>query len=210
MHWDRHPSSRDGSVPVFIFPTELTYYADDLSSHKQVLTLYNPYGFVLSYKVLSTAPEKYSVGDSSGLIQPGCCVDIVVRHKDVAKATHGHRDKFRIYLSERGQRKYIGQKDIPAVVLASARDTLPEIKDNFSSLKKESLSGATVTDVSTHRGSNPSTLVVFVAVICISALLLPTQGEKGTSLPQYLHLTMNQKLIAAYVLGLVTMVLLRA
>lgn len=70
----------------------------------------------------------------------------VVRHKDVAKATHGHRDKFRICLSERGQRKYIGQKDIPAVVLASVRDTLPEIKDNFSSLKKDSLSGATVTD----------------------------------------------------------------
>lgn len=29
--------------PVFVFPTELIFYADDQSTHKQVLTLYNPY-----------------------------------------------------------------------------------------------------------------------------------------------------------------------
>ena len=50
MHWDRDSRSLDGNVPVFVFPTELTFYADDLSSHKQILTLYNPYGFILSYK----------------------------------------------------------------------------------------------------------------------------------------------------------------
>lgn len=31
--------------------------------------------------------------------------------------------------------------------------------------------------------------------------MLPTVGEKNTSVPPYLHLTVNQKLIAAYILG---------
>ncbi|PIK57753.1 putative motile sperm domain-containing protein 1 [Apostichopus japonicus] len=210
MHWDRHSSSLDGNVPVFVFPTELTFYADDLNSHKQILTLYNPYGFILNYKVLSTAPQKYIVGDSHGLIQPGCCVDIVVRHRDATSAGHGQRDKFRISVSEQGKRKAIGHKDVPSILLASSTDAGEEKRDNFSSIRQDSSVATTSTDAgSRSRDSSPSSLIVVMAVACISALLLPTQGDKGTNLPDYLHLTMNQKLIAAYVLGLVTMVLLR-
>lgn len=209
MHFDRHSSSLDGNVPVFVFPTELLFYADDRSSHKQILTLYNPYGFILSYKVLSTAPQKYVVGGSHGLIQPGCCVDIVIRHRDVSSATHGQRDKFRISVSEHGKRKAIGHKDVPSVFLSSSTDVTEERKDSFSSTRQDSVATSTLTDASRSRDSSPSSLVVVIAVACISALLLPIQGDKGSNLPDYLHLTVNQKLIAAYVLGLVTMVLLR-
>lgn len=46
----RQPDLVEGSLPVFVFPTELVFYADDQTSHKQVLTLYNPYEFALKFK----------------------------------------------------------------------------------------------------------------------------------------------------------------
>ena len=60
--------------------------------------------------------------------------------------------------------------------------------------------------LSANRGrAGPGATVVLLALMCIVALMLPTQGEKGSRLPDYLHLTVNQKLIAAYVLGKVGM-----
>lgn len=38
------------AVPVFVFPPALDFYADEQSSHKQVLSLYNPFPRVLRYK----------------------------------------------------------------------------------------------------------------------------------------------------------------
>ena len=42
-----------------------------------------------------------------------------------------------------------------------------------------------------------------MAVVCIIALMLPLEGDKQHSdlIPQYLHLSVNQKLLAAFILG---------
>lgn len=37
-------------LPVFLFPTELVFYSEQRSSHRRVLTLYNPYSFRISFK----------------------------------------------------------------------------------------------------------------------------------------------------------------
>lgn len=50
QHHNRQPELVEGSLPVFVFPTELVFYADEQTSHKQVLTLYNPYEFALKFK----------------------------------------------------------------------------------------------------------------------------------------------------------------
>lgn len=50
MHPGQRPTLVDGRIPVFVFPTSLTFYANDQASHKQVLTLYNPYDFPLKFK----------------------------------------------------------------------------------------------------------------------------------------------------------------
>ena len=47
----------------------------------------------------------------------------------------------------------------------------------------------------------PSFVVILAALACIMALMLPLQGDGESRLPDYLHLSVNQKLIAAYVLG---------
>ena len=60
-------------------------------------------------------------------------------------------------------------------------------------------------------GQHPNLIACFAAIVCIIALFLPTEGESNNVLKDYpyLHLTVNQKLVFAYVLGLVTMAILR-
>ena len=40
-----------------------------------------------------------------------------------------------------------------------------------------------------------------MAVACIIALVLPMEGDKHSDLPHYLLLSVNQKLLAAFILG---------
>lgn len=46
------------SLPVFVFPSGIHFFADEPHSHKQVLTLYNPYEFPLCYK---STPLSFSI-----------------------------------------------------------------------------------------------------------------------------------------------------
>jgi len=41
----------DGKVPVFVFPVQLDFYYDDQTTHKRVVTIYNPYEFDVTFKV---------------------------------------------------------------------------------------------------------------------------------------------------------------
>lgn len=52
-------------------------------------------------------------------------------------------------------------------------------------------------------------LFLLTGVISVAFLLLPLQDELGSQLPQVLHVSLGQKLVTAYILGLLTMVLLR-
>jgi len=55
--------------------------------------------------------------------------------------------------------------------------------------------------VCTGRIQTPNYIVIVTAVMCIVALLLPTQGDQDTRFPMYLHLTSHLKIVFAYVLG---------
>ncbi len=45
----------------------------------------------------------------------------------------------------------------------------------------------------------PSLLTVLLGLVCMAALMLPTLGEQESTVPVYLHLSVNKKLVAAYV-----------
>ncbi|XP_074063816.1 motile sperm domain-containing protein 1 isoform X1 [Macrotis lagotis] len=246
----RQPELVEGNLPVFVFPTELIFYADDQSTHKQVLTLYNPYEFALKFKVLCTTPNKYVVVDAAGAVKPQCCVDIVIRHRDVRSCHYDVIDKFRLQVSEQSQRKALGRKEIIATLLPSAKEQRKEVEEKrikehltesvfleqmlcqtgihgspsicpFEKVERqpwsqEDLGSSPTSDA--HRSvavenrtvsSGPSLLTVFLGIVCIAALMLPTLGEVESLVPLYFHLSVNQKLVAAYVLGLITMVILR-
>lgn len=213
----RQPDLVEGSLPVFVFPTELVFYADEQASHKQVLTLYNPYEFALKFKVLCTAPNKYAVVDSTGAVKPQCCVDIVIRHKDVRACHYGVIDKFRLQVSEQSQRKALGRKEVMATLLPSAAQEQPQVRPQEEERRmKEQLADrvffeqtAFQTESRTAAPGGPSLLTVLLGLVCMVALMLPSVGEQESTVPVYLHLSVNKKLVAAYVLGLLTMVILR-
>ena len=60
------PSILDGKVPVFVFPVQLDFYFEDQTTHKRVVTIYNPYEFDVTFKV-STRPVDISLAQTNPL-----------------------------------------------------------------------------------------------------------------------------------------------
>jgi hypothetical protein len=48
----------DGKVPVFVFPVQLDFYYEDQTTHKRVVTIYNPYEFDVTFKVMVNIPMR--------------------------------------------------------------------------------------------------------------------------------------------------------
>ncbi|XP_071315441.1 motile sperm domain-containing protein 3-like isoform X2 [Trachinotus anak] len=96
-------------LPVFLFPSELVFYSGQRNSHRRVLTLYNPYRFRISFKMLCTAPSLYRVVEAEGSVAAKSCVDLVVRHLDVSPHNWGRRDRFRMEVRGGGQ---VGEREI--------------------------------------------------------------------------------------------------
>ncbi|XP_043516261.1 motile sperm domain-containing protein 1-like isoform X2 [Frieseomelitta varia] len=104
-------------LPVFVFPHSITFFLDDQSTHKRVLTLHNPYDFPIRFKVLCTAPNKYKVVEPEGTLKSRYCIDIVVRHTAVVFSNCNVVDKFRIQMQEHPTKQTIGQRDVEAKLL---------------------------------------------------------------------------------------------
>ncbi|XP_075851457.1 motile sperm domain-containing protein 3 isoform X3 [Microcebus murinus] len=108
-------------VPVLVFPPDLVFRADQRSGPRQLLTLYNPTGTALRFRVLCTAPTKYRVFDAEGYVKPQSCIDIVIRHVAPIPSHYDIQDRFRIELSEEGaEGRVVGRKDITSVLRAPA------------------------------------------------------------------------------------------
>ncbi|KAG5322943.1 MSPD1 protein, partial [Pseudoatta argentina] len=200
-------------LPIFVFPQSITFYLDDQSTHKQVLTLYNPYEFPVKFRVLCTAPYKYQVVDPEGIIKASSCVDIVVRHMAILANNCNVIDKFRIHMHEYPSKQIIGKRDVEAKLLPETVDTAGRTTpdpDVFQQLpinenrQQESyaLIGRNKTVDTTNYILGGTNYVALIAgIICIIGLLLPTEGEQNRRMPDYLHLSVNFKLIFSFVLG---------
>ncbi|XP_018415341.1 PREDICTED: motile sperm domain-containing protein 1-like [Nanorana parkeri] len=206
------PPAGRSPLPIFIFPPSLDFYADEQASHKQVLTLYNPFPRVLRYKVLSTAPLRYTVVDAEGLVKPNSCIDIVTRHRDIRARHYGSRDKFRVEIWEEGGggRGVGGRKDIPVTL----HPTRPQSRERAISEAPQWHPPSQVFSV--RRGVPPPLspglfgLYVLVGLVSLVVLMLPLHGDPRSVLHENLHVSVVQKLVAAYVLGLLTMVFLQS
>jgi len=210
----------DGKVPVFVFPVQLDFYYEDQTTHKRVVTIYNPYEFDVTFKVLCNNPKKYAVVEPEGRIMGQKCVDIVIRHVAVSPQTCETTDKFRIHMFEEGTQEILGKKDI----LATLHPGAPEAESASLGTQQRKTLGVLSSLAKGQVGAQgeaqgrdvqpPNYVACVAAVVCILALFLPTEGDPISStnlLSDYpwLHLSVNQKLVFAYVLGLVTMAILR-
>ncbi|CAH1406636.1 unnamed protein product [Nezara viridula] len=199
-------------APVFVFPNTINFYMGDQKSHKQVLTIYNVYETAVRFRVLSTAPDKYNVVDSEGSIKPHCSLDIVVRHKEVRPANCNVSDKFRVEILEYSTKKVLGRKDIPATLNSGLPDSLETLDETRSSERsslesRQSFRESSARELTVRGRSGPNTFIVIIGLICITGLLMPNEDEAGGF---SIQLSCHMKLVLAYVLGLVTMVILQS
>lgn len=209
-------------VPVLVFPPDLVFRADQRSGHRQLLTLYNPTGAALRFRVLCTAPAKYTVFDAEGYVKAQSCIDIVIRHVAPIPSHYDVQDRFRIELSEEGaEGRLVGRKDITSVLRAPTHPL--ELQGQADPAPQPGPSSWTASPASTVRrlpetpprpppqlATSSFLLLLLTGTISVTFLLLPLQDEVGSPLPRILHVTLGQKLAAAYVLGLLTMVFLRS
>ncbi|KAF4015881.1 hypothetical protein G4228_007241 [Cervus hanglu yarkandensis] len=189
-------------------PMKKVFRADQRSGPRQLLTLYNPTGAVLRFRVLCTAPAKYTVFDAEGYVKPQSCIDIVIRHVAPNPRHYNVQDRFRIELSEEGtEGRVVGRKDITSVLRAPAyplelqgqSDPTPHAEPHSWTAP----SAAQPFPENPHPQLATSSFLLFLLMgtISVAFLLLPLQDELGSQLPQMFHVSLGQKLVAAYVLG---------
>ncbi|XP_045452008.1 motile sperm domain-containing protein 1-like [Melitaea cinxia] len=210
------------NFPVFVFPVSLEFFLNARHTYKQLLTVYNPYDFTVYFKVLCTSPTKFSVIDPEGVISPQSCIDIVVRYMQPSASHCENLDKFRITMYEKNTQQALGKRDIPVKLIEgepSATNLGESLGDSFHPLpiKAASVRPAeehprVACNHPSHREQQPINVVaVAVSICCIAALLLPTQPEPfvQSQWPEWLHIGSNLKLVFSFVLGLVSMLVLR-
>ncbi|XP_017777582.1 PREDICTED: motile sperm domain-containing protein 1-like [Nicrophorus vespilloides] len=207
-------------VPVFVYPTTLKFFLGSRQSHKQLLTLYNPYEFRVRFKVLSTAPKKYMVIDPTGSIGPQACVDIVVRHTMPNVGNCNVVDKFRISMEDHTTKAVLGKRDIEARLLNGEQDNNSNDGDKFDTMPNSDSHSEDQRNVqysmnmgNESRGPTSQQLMaIVIGIFCCLALLWPCQQDSpvvSTIIPPYMYITTTVKLVLAYILGLITIVIFR-
>ncbi|RCN30608.1 hypothetical protein ANCCAN_23615 [Ancylostoma caninum] len=214
-------------LPVFVSVSEIEFPVSERSP-RRVITVYNPYGYPIQYKVLCNALGNYSVSNSKGILHANCCKDLVV--KCTTRLSVGTTDCLRVEIMRPGETEVLGSRDILLRIFsesspaptdpASSMMTEREFRGDFGSSRRTSSRARDDQDRSkwTHfeefenNAASSQLACLGVAVICAIALMAPTQGDPAAAeslLPHHFHLTVPQKLVAAYILGIVSILLLR-
>lgn len=136
----------------------------------------------------------------------------VVRHKKVSDENIGKSDKFRIDLYHQNGLKKLGSKEVKSQLVLTSKADEPGDDDSakvFNPPHRESLSSQQKEPSSSPSNTNPSPpglAVLLLTVICVVILLWPDDNSRVT---WYVMVTTNHRLLAAYILGLVTMAILK-
>jgi len=223
-------SGGGGRIPVFCFPASLVFSGIDRDQLKQILTIYNPYDYPIKFRVLSTTPDYYHVVSPEGSINSKNCVDLIIRLTAHVPATSvvPLESKFRVQVFHYTTKQALGRKDVPSTIIFGQAHTSADILDSeaFQNVSADSSSGISSAAKLNRRHrrteapppfqdyyaqpNNINYVAIFTGIMCIIGLLLPLDKDEPSSvIPAYLHLSVNQKLLVAYTLGLVTMVLFR-
>lgn len=158
--------------------------------------------------------EPVYCGGLRRIIKPRCCIDIVIRRIDI-QPNVTQQDKFRLHIFEHGLQNVIGKKEIPAVLQPSRMEQQQKATQRHASKRgiQQTQGNSAIVEHFNDQGfgghAGPSVWVIIMAVVCIIALILPMEGDKRFDLPHYLLLSVNQKLLASFILGLITMAVLK-
>ncbi|CAF4196234.1 unnamed protein product, partial [Rotaria sordida] len=161
---------------------------------------------------LCTASRTYSIAEPQGEIYPQHSVDIIVRLLDTS-SNQNVIHKIRIqYFDRRKPQDLIGKRDITCTLLS-----YNPLEQNFDDKINNSSSRirTITTKISQQEIQDPLVVLflIILSTICTLILILPTISDDESSskiyLPSYLHMTTNFKVVASYILGLLTVIFIR-
>ncbi|CCD65070.1 MSP domain-containing protein [Caenorhabditis elegans] len=198
----------EDALPVFVNTTELQFRLNEKSQAK-LFTLYNPFGHVITYKILCTATRNYTVNETTGVLQAKCCQDIVVRC--IQRLPVGNVDKLKIEISKKGSPTASGSC-VLTLLTVSSEHTNPD-EPRFEKVQQSNrMSSSTTSERGNDRNQSSMWACLIVGLCCAVALVCPTAGDiesKSSSVPPMLHMSFQQKLVASYILGIVSVLILR-
>lgn len=224
---------------VHVHPNSFQFFADDNSSHKQTISIYNPFDQTVKYKVLSTAPKRYLVDVPEDFIEPKTVVELIIRHHKTS-FDENSKDKLRIQIFN-SQLTLIFKKDLPLDSIVSREEfMISTMTDSHYASEMGEYSSAFThgNNLNSMMGMSTSTLpsakakllenrknmamyyanteasvnylVIFIGLICLTLIFLPVVGSPSSAIPVYMHMTYEAKMFASFVLGMVTMVILKS
>ncbi|XP_076850648.1 motile sperm domain-containing protein 1-like isoform X1 [Brachyhypopomus gauderio] len=206
--WGRRGTGIHG-VPVLVFPTELVFYSNQHSTQRRVLTLYNPCNFPLHFKILGTAPSLYSVVEAVGSVRARSCVDIVIRQMDVSQRHWGRRNRFRVDVwGAEGQQ---GSREVLTELREGSERERGQENPQLRARTALALPSSTSPTFYNHPRAESTIqflMYVVMGLVCVTVLMLPLHSEPSAMVPSHAHVTVMQKLVCSYVLGLLTVMFL--
>ncbi|UJR31130.1 hypothetical protein I4U23_018637 [Adineta vaga] len=164
--------------------------------------------------VLCTAPRIYSIAEPQGEVHPQHSVDTIIRLLDPSSSSSNQNvvHKIRIqYFDRRKPQDLIGKRDITCTILSykPSEENFDDDNHHTSDRMKTSVAATNPSPQDT-RDPLVITILSILGIICAIVLILPDdEGKIDTYLPSYLHITANSKVIASYILGLLTVVFIR-
>lgn len=204
----------ENKLPVFTTPQQqIVFFADDPLSSKQILTIYNPYEFLVKFRILCTDCSKYTVSAPQGVVKPHHTTDIVVQHKAVIPSNIGVSDTVRVQLYTFGHRTS-GQKDIQITLLNSSQREkipLPNLDTSFQQLEVDSADLVPLRQhpLAQERNTNGVIIHFCVIFVCIVILLMPKVGDTS-DLPESIpRISYDIKLWTAFILGMCLVLLIK-
>ncbi|KAF7490091.1 hypothetical protein SSS_04100 [Sarcoptes scabiei] len=205
---------------VFVHPTEIEFTNNN---EPQIVSIYNPYDFTIKFSFKSTKPNAFILSSAEGEILSRHTLDIIINlyDKNIDEA------KLRISIYSTSNKKKMGEKTIRLICKQNESSDITKSSSSSSSkyyqqnqnLDDSTSSSSTATllyndvgseFVKTHqyRDKSPNQFLIYSALI-ISVIILMLPYEQGGSHLNYFQVSTNFKLVAAYILGIVTVILIR-
>ncbi|CAP34721.2 Protein CBG16873 [Caenorhabditis briggsae] len=201
----------EDALPVLLSTTELQFRYSEKSLAK-IVTLYNPFGHAITYKILCTATRNYTVNETTGTLQAKCRLDIVVRC--IQRLPVGNIDKLKIEIAKKGAPSSCGSTVLNLLTVSSDAPDQEgqQVQRPAPAPPANQMTSSMMSDRGNDRNPHNMWLWVLIGMCCAFALLCPTIGDADldkSSIPPTFHLTSQQKLVAAYILGIISALVLR-
>jgi len=196
---------------VFIYPQHVEFPS---TFESQNISIFNPYEVPIHFHFQCTRPTAFLLSSSEGEILAKHSLEITVSLLDKTIET----EKFQVRISLAGKGKILGEKIIKVSLKTNKSgqgdgdDMLPRrlpTKDHFQELPPTSYEPAKEYK-NLHMNKAPHEYFIYVTLaICVLILCCPHEDNGHKSTNRILEVSVNFKLAAAYVLGIVTVFLIR-